>query len=130
MFKAGRIKALRLNIFEIFLVRCYQRNSICCIGILHEVLHTVENQRVRNTVCLGILRHIVQEESQIDHMDFNVVLRRELGKGIAVGILDQKQFPTLTAALDGSNKNLDLAIKTKSRFFSLTMNNEEDDTPK
>lgn len=62
-------------------------------------------------------------------MDFNVVLRRELGKGIAVGILDQKQFPTLTAALDGSNKNLDLAIKTKSRFFSLTMNNEEDDTP-
>ena len=58
------------------------------VCILHEILHAVQHQRVGDVVLFGVFRHIALEKAQVENMDLRIVLHGELGKRVAVGILD------------------------------------------
>ena len=68
--------------------------------ILYEILRAVEHQCVGDAVFLGVLRYIALEKAEVENVDLGVVLHGELGKGVAVGVLDEQELAALAAALD------------------------------
>ena len=70
------------------------------VRVFHEVLRAVEHQGVGDAVFLGVLHHIALEKPQIEDVDLRIVLHRELGEGVAVGILDEQELAALAAAID------------------------------
>ena len=83
------------------------RHALCVIyngskrgktRILYEVLRAVEHQRFGDAVLCGVGRHVAAEEAQVDDVDLRIVLHGELGKRVAVGILDEQELAALSAA--------------------------------
>ena len=76
----------------------FQHFSKFDVRILGEVLRTVQHQRIGDTVLFGVFRHIALEKAQVENMDLRIVLHGELGKRVAVGILDEQELAALSAA--------------------------------
>ena len=79
---------------------CASSPSEAQICILHKVLHTVEHQRIGDTVLFGVLRYIALEEAEVEDMNFRIVLHGELGKGVAVGVFNKQELAVLATALN------------------------------
>ena len=69
---------------------CAPSPSEAQICILHKILRTVQHQRIGDTVLFGVLRYIALEEAEVEDMNFLIVLRGELGKGVAVGVFNEQ----------------------------------------
>ena len=72
------------------------------VCILHEILRTVQHQCIGNAVFLGVLHHIALEKTEVEDMNFRIVLHRELGKGVAVGVFNAQELAALAVALNDS----------------------------
>ena len=70
------------------------------VCILHEILHAVQYQRVGDDVLFGVFRHIALEKTEVEDMNFRIVLHGELGKGVAVGVFNKQELAALSAALN------------------------------
>jgi len=71
-------------------------------GIGHEVLRTVQHQRIGDTVLFGVLRYIALEEAEVEDMNFRIVLHGKLREGVAVGVFHEQEFAALSAARNDS----------------------------
>lgn len=75
-------------------------HTLCDVRVLYEILCAVQHQRIGDTVLFCVFHHIAAEKAEVNHMNFRIVLHGELGKGVAVGVLDEQQLAALSTSLD------------------------------
>ena len=53
----------------------------------------IQHQNIGNVIFCGVFHNVALEKAQINDVNFGKVFRRELRKGIAVGILMRRSLP-------------------------------------
>ena len=70
------------------------------VCVLDKVLDPIQYQCIGDAVLFGVFQHMTLEKAEVDDMDFCIVLHRELGKGVAIGVFNEQEPATPTAALN------------------------------
>ena len=66
-------------------------------------MDSVENQDIRNAVCLYVIADVAAEKAQVDDMNFFKILAGKLRKGVAVRIFEQEKPAAARIAAPGND---------------------------